>query len=327
MDTGQSEKLAYRPDDYPTHISQAVVGRTDSQKMATIWGDVTSWPMGTYTIFYEGEGTLTLGGNVKSITVISSRRITFQLAPPTGWDPVVELVIQTSDISDPVRNILVIMPGYLNTYQEKPFNPLWLEGLRIFKSLRFMDWGETNSWNFHKRDSLPAGKVFSWADSAQIDHYTWAGGRGVPNEMMIKLMNEEGFDGWVCTPDRVDQEFMIKMATLFRDTLDPNLHLSVEFSNEIWTTMMDQTQYLKNYGKPSQYVLDKYSSGAPGYNSIPAITWPENITGPLEDCLRMWTEVYGSQLDRITRIIGLQAAWQDLSKRMAFNGEARLPWM
>ena len=83
MDTGQSEKLAYRPDDYPTHISQAVVGRTDSQKMATIWGDVTSWPMGTYNIFYEGEGTLTLGGNVTAITLPSPNKITFQLTPST----------------------------------------------------------------------------------------------------------------------------------------------------------------------------------------------------------------------------------------------------
>lgn len=318
--TEQVAKMTFRADGYPTHLPQSVPGRTDLQNVATIWADTSSWPQGTYTVLWDGTGTLYFGGKISNQETVNSHKLTFYLTPGDGIDEsTLEMVVTSSDAGDPVRNIRVLIPGHEATYLEKPFNPLWLQGLRIFKSIRFMDWGETNSWNYNKRFSIPADQVFTWADRAQMDHYTWADGRGVPYEMMIKLMNDENFDGWICVPDRVDLDFFTQMATLFRETLNPNRHLTVEYSNEIWNSIMDQTKFLRDHGKPSPYAIQKFNSGAEGYNYDPTTTWPEKITGPMEDCLRIWTEVFTGQSKRITRVIGLQGAWKDLSRRMAFN--------
>jgi hypothetical protein len=46
---------------------------------------------------------------------------------------------------DPVRNIRLIMPGFLATHEAQPFHPFFLKHIERFSTLRFMDWQHTNS--------------------------------------------------------------------------------------------------------------------------------------------------------------------------------------
>lgn len=309
--TEAAHLLSYRPDGYPTRIPQTLPGRAYPQKVATIWGDASGWPEGIYTVLFDGRGEISLGGRVSEVAV-QPNRMTFRFTRSSAPEvPIVELVIDRSEASDPVRNIRVLMPGTEATYQKQPFNPLWVAKLKDFRSVRFMDWGATNGWGQSDPWTWDDPKLFSWDQRADLGFYTWAEGRGIPFEMMIRLMNELDLDGWVCVPHRASPEFMRKMAALFHEGLEPSRRLTVEYSNEAWNWMFGQAQWLRTYGRPSPTAVARAGGQA--------LEWPETITGNIQDCLDIWTTVWGADVGRLTRVVGLQTGWLDVSQRIAFN--------
>jgi hypothetical protein len=313
-----ADLLAYRPDGYPTEVPQTVAGQAYPQKVVTIWADVSGWPEGTYTVLFDGTGSLSVGGSVAQVTRTGAHRMTFVLNR-TWSPPSVQLAIDSSEAADPVRAIRVLMPGTEATSSTQPFNPAWLDKVRKFASVRFMDWGDTNSWGWALYPKRPAGAPFRWEDRQRMDAYTWTDGRGVPYEMMVRLMNDQGLDGWVCVPDRADEGFVQAMAALFHDGLDPRRKLTVEYSNEIWNSMMGQSAFLTQFGHPSAQALANHRDHPQNYPRDPATTWPEKLTGNIQDCLDTWTSVWGVDLPRLTRVVGLQTGWPDVSRRIAFN--------
>lgn len=115
-------------------------------------------------------------------------------------------------------------------------------------------------------------------------------------------MNDYDLDGWVCVPHRASNDYIDNMATLFHNTLEPQRELTVEYSNEIWNWMFGQTQWCLKYGCTNT-----------------GITWPEGIVPYIQNCLDRWTAVYGTNVNRIKRAVGLQTGWVDVSQRIAYN--------
>ncbi len=299
FDSGYTALLEYREDGYPTHIPQQIPESDYPQEVATIWAITDGWPAGKYTILWEGSGEFLLWGSYENLQQTDSHRMTFDFPNPIGG--ILELRIIKSELSDPIHNIRVLMPGTEDTYEDQPFYSLWLEKISPFKSARFMDWGQTNNWGQHTWEwDDPA--LFNWDDRARMDYYTWATGKGIPYEMMIKLMNDYDLDGWVCVPHRASDEYIEKMATLFRDNLNPERLLTVEYSNELWNWIFGQAQWLNKYGCINQ-------------NKI----WPEGIVPYIQNCLDIWSQVYEGQLDRIVRVAGVQTGYQDVSNRIVRN--------
>ncbi len=144
FDSGFADDLTYRPDGYPTHIPQQIAGADFEQRTVTIWANTSSWPEGQYTVLWEGTGELSFWGGYENLSQTNDHRIVFDFLNP--MDNVLEMTILSSHINDPIRNIRLLMPGTEATYETEPFYDLWLEKLSIFPSVRFMDWGTTNSW-------------------------------------------------------------------------------------------------------------------------------------------------------------------------------------
>jgi len=300
FDSGHTDDLMYRSDGYPTHVPQSISQSSYDQRVVTIWAITTAWPAGEYTVLWEGTGELSFWGGYENLVQTSSNRIVFDFLNPV--DNTLEMTIVSSDINDPIRNIRVLMPGTESTYESDPFYSLWLERLSIFPSVRFMDWGMTNSWGQPDTWTWDDPSLFEWDDRAQMDHYTWANNKGIPYEMMIRLLNEFEMDGWICVPHRASDDYIQSMAELFRDNLDTERHLTVEYSNEIWNWIFGQTQWLNKYGCEEQN-----------------IDWPEGIVPYVQNCLDIWSDVFENDLNRITRVAGVQAGWQDVSNRMVNN--------
>ncbi len=294
------DSMTFREDGYPTHLPQTVAGRTFKQSVATIWAITDGLKAGSYTIFHEGTGKLSFWGSLSNIEYVEKGKITFDLNQPKGG--IIEMKIDTSLINDPIRNIRVIVGGHENTYKTGPFNPIWIEKLLAFKSVRFMDWGATNNWGQTQSWEWGDTTLHKWDDRSKMDHYTWAYNKGIPYEMMIKLMNDYDLDGWVCVPHRTSDEYIRKMAELFRDSLEPGRILTVEYSNETWNWMFGQTQWLNKYGCEEKN-----------------ISWPEGIVPYIQNCMDIWTDVFDGQLGRIVRAVGVQTAWLDVSQRIVFN--------
>ncbi len=300
-DSQHADELSYRPDGYPTEIPQTVASSAYQQQVATFWV-LETWPQGTYTLLWEGSGELLLYGFITNIQQTDSHTYTFELEQNLPPDAYLQLIIAQSDANDPIRNIRLIIPGALNTYQTQPFNPDWLEKLSAFSTVRFMDWGQTNNWGQDDPWSWNDTTLFTWEERSLPDHYTWAYNKGVPYEIMVQLMNQMDLDGWVCVPHRASDEYIQQMAAFFRDNLEPERKIYVEYSNEIWNWIFGQTQWLYEYGCVQQN-----------------LDWPEGIVPYIQNCLDIWTEAFAGQEDRLVRVAGLFTAWQDVSNRIVFN--------
>lgn len=300
FNTEHAQHLSYRADGYPTHAPQTIAASNYPQIPVTIWGRTEGWPTGTYTILWEGSGELRVFGSFSNLTQTGPHRMTFDLVPME--EGIVEIAILKSDINDPVRAMHLIMPGHEATYETQPWNPVWLDKLLVFKTVRFMDWGQTNNWGRGEGDAVLDPHEFSWAERARMDYYTWAFERGIPYEMMVQLMNDYDLDGWVCIPHRASPEYAREMAEFFRDNLEPERHLYVEYSNEIWNWIFDQTQWLNYYGCEQ--------TGRP---------WPEGIVPYVQRSLDAFTTAFSGQTDRITRVVGTQLSFVDVSQRIANN--------
>ncbi len=298
FDSGHTANLSYRPDGYPTHMPQNIAQSNYPQKVVTIWAITDGWTPGQHTILWDGTGTLSFWGSHQNMIDHGNNRITFDY--PNPIDGVFEMTIETSDINDPIHNIRVLMPGSESTYLTEPFNPVWLEKLLTFKTVRFMDWGQTNNWGETNGWNDPS--LFDWSERSQMDHYTWAYEKGVPYEMMIKLMNDFELDGWVCVPHRASNNYMLEMANLFYNNLDTERHLTVEYSNEIWNWIFGQTQWVYEFGCV-QNDLD----------------WPAGIVPYVQNCLDQFTTIYANDLGRITRAVGAFTGYPAITDTIVSN--------
>jgi hypothetical protein len=301
FNSGYADSLLYRADGYPAYMPQTVAGTSSPQRVSTIWAVTDGWQPGTYTVLFDGKGTLSFWGlGIGAVQQINSNKITIDFPNTAGG--ILELTIDSSLAADPVRNIRMLMPGSELIYQSQPFNPVWLRKLLVFKTVRFMDWFQTNNWGQPDGYTWDDTTLFDWNQRAQMDHYTWANNKGIPYEMAIKLMNDYDLDGWVCVPHRASNNYITQMATLFKNTAEPQRKITVEYSNEIWNWMFGQTQWLNTYG-----CVNKGKS------------WPEGIVPYVHNCLNIWTNVFAGQMERIVRTCGVQTAWQDVSNRIVFN--------
>lgn len=275
----------------------------DSQMVFTVWAWLEAWKSGVYTFFYDGEGDFNFRADGKIIKN-EPGRAEVEIIPST--DSFLELVITRSVKGNHLRNFRLIMPGHEQSYSIQPFNPLYLERLADFAALRFMDWGSTNNWgenNARENYDEPADTVLvPWAERSKMQYYTWAHNKGVPYEMMCMLCNTLKKDMWICVPHSASNEYITEMANLIKETLDPELKIYAEYSNEIWNWMFGQTQWLNTF----------FCEGR-------GISWPEGIVDNVQRNLDIWNNVFADQRERLVLVAGGQTGWQDVTNRIVHN--------
>ncbi|MDX2191091.1 MAG: LamG-like jellyroll fold domain-containing protein, partial [Bacteroidota bacterium] len=242
-----------------------------------------------YVVLFDGDGDLTFGEatSVKTSTFYTDGtgkriggRYTIQWNNAAGWD-MGGLYITRSTLGNHVRNIRVLMPGTEATYQTNFVNPKYATAFSPFYLNRFMDWGGTNS-----------SPLVNWSDRPHIYDENWTTGKGIPYEAMIKYSNNMKKHAWVCVPHLASDDFIDKMAKLWHDSLDTDLKVYVEFSNEMWNDGFTQAQYMKGLG--------------PNYGEA-------ETAAKMINAWQRWRKAWGKDSLRVNRVIASQAA--------------QLPWM
>ncbi len=284
-DTKLLDSIPLDENGYPLELPVEVEGAEASQIVLTVWAGTQNLKGGIYTVLYDGEGVLDFWGDAE-IKSQESGRMEVEIFP--GIDSIFALEIRASEKGNHIRNIRMLMPGTEATYQEEPWTTEWLEKLAPFDVLRFMDWGKTNN-----------SRLENWDDRPQIMDYTYTID-GLPYEWIIEICNLKKADAWICIPHRANENYIRQMAGLFRDQLDPSLKIYVEYSNEIWNWIFEQTHYCFENGNTN-------------------VDWPERIVPFIQNALDTWTEEFNGQSDRLIRVVGVQHAWQDVSNRIVFN--------
>jgi hypothetical protein len=109
----------------------------------------------------------------------------------------------------------------------------------------------------------------TWATRKLSTDPTQQDPRGIAWEYVIQLANASGKDIWINIPDKVDlndataNNYVTQLATLIKNTLNPGIHVYVEFSNEIWNTAYGFSQSDAN---TAAAVVDVNSGADPTLN-------------------------------------------------------------
>ncbi len=287
-DTGVLNQIPMDENGYPLALPVDIPGQEAPQIVRTVWANTEALPEGRYVVLYDGTGDLDVWGDA---TLVNEEpgRLEFDLA---FQDDIFALEIYVSQAGDHIRNIRVLLPGTEATYEANPWEANWLEKLGPFQAIRFMDWGYTNH-----------SAMRQWYQRTQLNDYTWTQKNGVPYEMWAALCNLKKADAWVCVPHAASDDFVVQMATFFRDNLDPDLKLYVEYSNEVWNWIFAQ----------AHYGLDSLDQN---------LAWPERLAPRIAHVMQLWTEVFAGQTDRLVRVQGGHHAWFDIGRRIFLQLEA-----
>ncbi len=249
---------------WPTQLNQFTnaQGQLIQQRLGTLmFRDIgASYPAGTYRAEWEGTATLSWGFAARLIeqgVMPSGKRYALLNVTPSADG----IYLRVSDMSaaDPLRNLHVWLPdeggrSFAGQVWQpgaafSPFHPKFTERLAPFKTLRFMDWAETNS-----------SDIATWSDRRPFDYATQQSGEfrnGAALEYMIALANELDADPWFNMPYQADDAFVRAFATMVRDQLEPGRTAYVEWSNETWNSawgfetfawVTDQLQLPENAG-------------------------------------------------------------------------------
>lgn len=263
-------------------------------KVATMLLDVTpgEFPAGRYVVLYDGAGTLeyAIAGNLLEEESVPGRHIV------EVRDDKPRLVIRILD-TDPrntgnyIHNIRVIHEDNLPLYETgEIFNPVWIDKIEDFRSIRFMDWMATNG-----------SPQKTWADRPRPDTARWVGS-GVPVEVMIALANKIKADPWFNIPHMANDKYIRNFAKMVEEQLDPDLKAYFELSNEVWNPMFAQSDYAYEQGKA------RWGKGSSDVKQ----QWYGMRSAQMADIL---TDVYGSEADtRLVRVIATRTRFQGVEQ-------------
>ncbi|CAH2602695.1 conserved protein of unknown function [Rhodovastum atsumiense] len=189
---------------------------------------------GTYHLSFTGQATVT----GPDCTV---QNLQYNKATNTSTADVVlastsnSLSLVFTNTKAAVKNIHLLRPGYpVGTTQV--FTDAFLNALQPFSTLRFMDFLQTND-----------NPVTSWAGRTLPTNPVQSGPGGVAWEYVIQLANATGKDVWINIPEGVDLadtsqgNYVIQLAKLLKANLLPGIHVYVEYSNELWNGLFQQS--------------------------------------------------------------------------------------
>jgi hypothetical protein len=194
-----------------------------------------------------------------------------------------------------------------------------------FVSIRFLDTDGANDYAAFCPDGTTLTEA-TWANRVHVTDAVLGGlpqanagcdqAHGYPWEYMIMLANAGHHDMWINVPVDADDDYVRQLATLIKlgnattPGLDPDLHVYVEYSNEVWNSGFPQQPYnqavasQEGITEPERYLertvqIAKIFQGVWGANSLnhevrPVALWQFTTELTMQAALR-WSERHFQQ--------------------------------
>ena len=244
------------------------------------------YPTGTYTLTFDGSGTVAVVDNVGPLqyfTQSGGLGTPFNVVIPRASNPGIVVAITSSNPADYVRNIRLIMPGDQNTYQTEPFNPEFLSELAPFSYLRF-----TVPMGINSASQLVG---MTSAQETPVTYRTQTGVYGMSIQYMVQLCNilQEGM--WVNMPVGASSDYDANFAQYVHDNLDPGLKVYIEYGNEVWNN---------GYSAEWNYINTNAITNGVSFN----VETADLMAG----CWNTWLQVFAGETDRMERVVATQFA-------------------
>ena len=244
---------------------------------------------GRYTVTWEGQGDIRITGAALDVNR-EGDVITF------GYLPTEELVavrIESVDPEDPIRNIAIVREDLLPFHEAGVlFNPDWIAKIQDLRMIRFMDWMLTNG-----------SPQVTWADRPLPDDFSYVW-RGSPIEVMVELSNQIGADPWFTLPHMADDAYVRAFATMVLNTLEPDLVVHAEWSNEVWNFIFPQAVWARDMA------IERWGEG------VPDDGWMQFAGLRAAQVADIWGEVYAGREDSLVRIVGTHSGWFGLEESL-----------
>lgn len=283
--------------------------RYDQQASTRMFVGDGHYPGGRYKVFYDGDGEI-IFYNSNRIVGKKPGEIDLEVTPTAGPRSGIALIIQKTNPANPIRNIRVILPGYEKTYKTSPWYPPFLKTLKPFDTIRFMGW---QAINFDTQREWSERRPPTYATEASAA--TYAAGpdvRGVSFETIVALANELNENPWVSVPTYASDDYVRQMAKLFHETLKPNLHPMVEYSNETWNAGFATTFcYLREQAIALRLILAPGAACTKddkGKLVIPPDAWTADgqwsfYALRVSQIFDIWNAEYAADKDRIVHVV------------------------
>lgn len=252
---------------------------------------------GEYVILYDGEGEFKMPFPAAQIVKREPGRLELLVNPKKGMFAI-DLV--RTNPENYVRNIRVIAPGFEASYKENPWHPEFLKRWSGVACIRLMDYMAINN-----------SKQVRWNDRPKVADAGYST-KGVPLELLVDLANRLDTDAWFCIPHQADDDYVLQLAQYVKANLKPNLRAWVEYSNETWNGMFQQSQYASQKGQQLK-LADKPWEAAWLYTAYRSI-----------EIFKIFDSVYAGQAG-LVKVLPSQAASAYTSEQIvSFNQAAKL---
>ena len=203
-------------------------------------GGRTHYPAGDYRFRYRGAGTFSFGFDAKLVRhdPAAHEALVRVAAPSTGGILLEVTETDPQHTGDYLREMSLRPAGSAGADAASSFNPWFLDSLRDFSVLRFMDWQATNG-----------SRQVRFGERTRPESQTQASEQGVAVEHMVELANQLGADPWFCIPHGADDDYVRRFAELVKQRLAPERRVFVEYSNEVWNGGFEQSRYASERGR------------------------------------------------------------------------------
>jgi hypothetical protein len=260
--------------------------------LAGLGANGSHYPLGTYTLTFDGHGTVSVMNNGKWGAQFFSQNggigspfnVNITGAPANG----ITLAITSSDPADYVRNIRLVMPGLQNTYQTNPFNPLYLSTIQPFSTIRVAGMILTDFGSRTDQDGQSG--PLTWNDVSPPSYRTQTTQTGVDVQYLVQLANLTHANLWVNMPVNGDISYETNFAQYVKQNLDPDLKVYVEYGIEIWNGAFSY-----EFNMVNTYAQSK------GIN-IPTAMADLSTA----NCWSIWSQVFAGETDRMVRVVATQ---------------------
>jgi hypothetical protein len=284
-----------------------------------------------FAITWEGSGSIALTNGDDIDVDEARRRIEFTLETDDTFLLLTE--IDPNGTGSYLRNIRVFRTDLEPLLRAgEIFNPEMLEYLAPFRSLRFMDWMQTNAWGQCSGGLTPGAECYAvteddcgaggrclmpgrWDERPTVDGPSYLstsqyldvsapelGTRmgGYAIETMVALANRLPADPHFNIPADYDDEYVQGFAEYLRDNLAPGLTASIEYSNEVWNWDFPQAQYANAIAQEMW----------PGEGSA----WMQYAAGRTHTACGIIKRVFAGQEERIRCLISPQTGYRGLAE-------------
>jgi hypothetical protein len=287
------EQMPKDENGYPLEVPFIVDGSPEQTVVTVMNNARTPVPAGQYLFTYDGEGEFSF----------IPQRSYQELSPGRGLltveqsNPQIQLTIKSSVSGNHLRNMKLLLPEYHEADENNLFTTDFLDSLRPFKVIRYLNWTKTNG-----------STVSSWQQRTTPTSQGQNHLDGVSAELIIALSNELKSDPWINIPHMADDQYIRELAKLYRDNLDPELNIYVEYSNEIWNTRFSQTRYAQEQGN----LL--------GFNDIPGGSINNFYSYRTVQTIKIFEEVFAQRSEKVIGVMAgsLSSDW-GVDMRLRYN--------